>query len=162
MRSYLVLTPKNGPDREHRSTIIMTDGFSWLAFLLSWIWLFWHRMWIVGAIALVIQIGSGVLSTMPGFAIGGWLLGFAMNLIVALEGRHLYSQSLQRRGYTLETVVFAQDRSTAEEMYFSNLPQPEPKAMPSLSEWAPQTNTPFPAAAGWQSSGAGLFDHGAR
>ncbi|CAN7553640.1 DUF2628 domain-containing protein [Neorhizobium sp. LjRoot104] len=163
MRSYLVLTPPNDPqsgsDRDHQSTLVLRDGVSWLALLFPWIWLFWHRLWIAGIVILFAQIGSGMLMQVPGFWAAGLLFGFAISVLVALEGRHYHSETLIRRGWTLETVISAHDLHTAEEIYFSGLPQPEQQPMPVPAEWAKQAKPP---AAGWQAPHMGLFEHGGR
>ncbi len=160
MRSYLVLTPPGGPETDHRSTLFLADGFSWMAFLFSWIWLVWHRLWIAGIVALVLQVGSGVLLGMSGFSLAGLLLGFAIHVLVALEGRNHYGNFLIRRGWTLEGVISAVDRQTAEEIYFSGLPQKEAQPLPSAADWA--NTTKQPPVSGWQGPALGLFDHGGR
>jgi hypothetical protein len=160
LRSYLVLTPANGPDRDHRSTLVLPDGFSWAALLFPWIWLVWHRLWIAGIAIFLLQAASGVLLGMPGLWLAGALLGFATSLLVALEGRNHYANSLMRRGWVLQEVISAADRQTAEEIYFSSLPQPASSPLPSSADWA---NTKQPAVAtGWQGPALGLFDHGGR
>ncbi len=160
MRSYLVLTPPGGPDRDHRSTIVLPDGFSWLALLFPWIWLIWHRLWIAGVVVFLLQIGSGVLLGMPGLELAGGVLGFATSLLVALEGRNHYANALVRRGWTLEGVISATDRQTAEEIYFSSLPQPVQQPLPSSAEWAKQARQS--PSSGRQGPALGLFDHGGR
>lgn len=159
MRSYIVLTPPGGPETDHGSTLLLADRFSGLAFLFPWLWLFWHRLWGAGMAALLVQIGSGVLLQAPGLAPAGLLLGLALSLLIGFEGRQYYSEALVRRGWAVASIVFAQDRPTAEEVYFSGLPQPEKHPIPALSGWAPQANAP---SSGWRSQGLGLFDHGER
>ncbi len=160
MRSYLVLIPPNGPDKDHRSTLFLPDGFSWAAFVFSWIWLIWHRLWIAGIVALILQVGSALLLGTSGFSIAGLLLGFATHVLVALEGRNHYGNSLIRRGWKLEGVISAVDRQTAEEIYFSGLPQPETLPLPSSADWANKAKQP--PVSGWQGPALGLFDHGGR
>ena len=160
MRSYLVLIPPNGPDRDHRSTLFLPDGFSWAALLFSWIWLVWHRLWIAGIVVLVLQVASAALFAMPGLWLAGALLGLATHVLVALEGRNHYGNSLIRRGWTLESVISAVDRQTAEEIYFSSLPQPAEQALPPSAEWANKSKQP--PVSGWQGPALGVFDHGGR
>jgi hypothetical protein len=160
LRSYLVLTPPGGPDREHRSTLVLPDGFSWLALLFPWIWLIWHRLWIAGVIAFVLQMASGMMINIDGLWPAGTLLGFATSLFVALEGRNHYANALVRRGWKLEGVISAVDRQTAEDIYFSDLPQPASSPLPSSADWAKQAKQP--PASGWQGPALGLFDHGGR
>jgi hypothetical protein len=159
LRSYLVLTPPGGPDPDHRSTLVMPDRFSWTGFFLTWIWLFWHRLWIVGGAVLIVQVGSGLLMQLPGFAFAGGLIGLGLSLLIGLEGRQYYCDALVRRGWKLETVIFAQDLQTAEEIYFLGLPQPERQPMPLSSSWAQQAKPPV---AGQSGAALGLFDYGGR
>ena len=60
---------------------MLKDGFSWAGFFLCWVWLFWHRLWLAGLVALAIQIGSGLLLQMPGLGLAGFLLGLALSLL---------------------------------------------------------------------------------
>lgn len=159
MRSYLVLTPPGGADRDHGSTLVVADGFSWLGFFLPCLWLFWRGLWLAGMIALFAQMGGFYLIAFADMQGAGLLALFSLSLLVALEGRHYHADALMRRGWAFETVLFAQDRSTAEEMYFSNLPAPATTAIPAVADWAGQTQKP---AGSWQSSGLGIFDHGGR
>ncbi len=159
MKAYLILTPPGGPEPGHRSTRVLKDSFSWTAFFLSWIWLFWHRLWLAGVVVLVLQIGSGLLLQMPELAPAGLTLGLAVSLLVGLEGRHYLSEALMRRGWVQDAVVVAQDLATAEEIYFSGLPAAEPSPLPSSNEWAHRTNGTGSAAHGPR---FGLFDYGGR
>lgn len=160
MRSYLVLTPPGGPDKDHRSTLILPDGFSWTALLFPWVWLIWHRLWIAGIVIFLLQGAAIALLAVPGFALAGVLLGIATSLLVALEGRNHHGNSLIRRGWALERVISAPDLRTAEDIYFSSLPKPVQQPLPQSADWAKQAKTQ--PATGWQGPSLGLFDHGGR
>lgn len=162
MRRYFILTPPNGPDRNHDETIIMADRFSWLAFLFPWIWLGWHRLWLLAGTSLVLQIASIVLMTVPGFFPGGVLLGLAVSLLAGLEARNRYCETLVRQGWTLERVLFAPSLSTAEDIYFSSLPAPQTTSLPDRHQWAISPTAAQPASPQGAGFGLGLFDYGAR
>jgi len=159
LRSYLILTPPGGPDPDHRSTLVLKDRFSWAGFFLSWIWLFWKRLWLAGAAILVLQVISGVLLQLPGFAPVGLALGLALSLLVGLEGTNYLSEALVRRGWVLEAVIFAQDRETAEQMYFSGLPAPTSSPLPKSGDWA---RNAAPVGTSGHGPNLGLFDYGGR
>lgn len=159
MRSYLVLTPPGGADRDHRSTLVLADGFSWLGLLLPWLWLFWRGLWLAGIVILALQIGALALILAAGMPVAGILALIALSLLVGLEGRHYHSEVMVRDGWTLETILFAQDLTTAEQMYFSGLPRPEASTIPAVADWAGQTTN---TAGRWQTAGLGIFDHGGR
>jgi hypothetical protein len=154
--SYLVLIPPNGPDSDHRSTIVLADRFSWLALLFPWIWLLTKRLWLEAVAIFVLQLASGWLMQVPGFEAAGWLAGVAIGLLVALEGRQYYAGSLVRRGWSLDAVISADSRASAEDLYFSMLPQSDRKPLPSSSDWAGRA--PSVPAGGWRPA-YGLFDH---
>ena len=157
MRSYLVLTPPGGPDRDHRRTLVLPDGFSWTALLFQWIWLLWSRIWIAGVVVFLLQCVSGYLMSLPQLSLAGGLFGFAVSLLVVLEGRHYRSETLIRRGWTLEAVISAPNLDAAEEIFFAGLPEPERQPMPASTEWAKAPVTG--QTTGWNAPHAGLFDH---
>lgn len=157
MRSYLVLTPPGGPDRNHRNTLVLRDGFAWIALFFPWIWLLWNRLWIAGLVIFLVQGASVYLMSTPQFSLAGTLLGFAASLLVALEGRHYRSEALIRRGWTLDAVISAPGLDAAEEIYFSGLPEPEKQPIPASAEWAKQLAAG--QSTGWNAPGLGLFDH---
>lgn len=156
MTSYLVLTPPGGPERDHRSTIVLPDRFSWLALLFPWIWLLAKRLWLAAVAIFVLQLGTGWLMQFPGLETAGWLAGLAINLLVAFEGRHYYSEHLIRRGWSLDAVISADSRAGAEDIYFTTLRRAEDKSLPPSAEWAVQAPTAAPT--GWRPA-LGLFDH---
>lgn len=156
MKSYLVLTPPGGPDPDHRKTIIMADRFSWLALLFPWIWLLTKRLWLPAVAVFLLQAVAGQLTQVTGFELVGLLAALSINLLVALEGRHFYSEVLIRRGWTLQDVITASDLETAEELYFASQRQARTE-LPAVANWAkPSEAAP---STGWHQGGIGLFDH---
>ncbi|CAD7049531.1 hypothetical protein REJC140_01518 [Pseudorhizobium endolithicum] len=159
MKSYLVLAPPKGADPDPAKAIILADRFSWLALFFPWIWLLTKRLWLAAVAVFLAQIAAVQLTQITGFEVAGILLGFAINLLVALEGRHFYSESLIRRGWTLEDVVTAADLDTAEQIYFAGLPQASTAPI-AAANWTNSVRPP--SAAGWDRGGIGLFDQGGR
>jgi len=158
LKSYLVLTPP-GADPDHRKTVILADRFSWLALFFPWIWLLTKRLWLPALAVFLAQIAAGQLTQLPGFAVPGVLIAISINLLVALEGRHFYSESLIRRGWTLQDVITAADLDTAEEIYFAGLPKVSTTPV-AAADWASPARVLSPKA--WGGSGIGLFDQGGR
>ena len=161
MKSYLVLVPPGGSEPDHKRTIFLADRFSWLALFFPWIWLLTKRLWLAALLVFLLQLVAGQLMQMQGFAVAGFLLALAINLAVALEGRHFYSETLIRRGWTLDAVLTADSLDTAEELYFSGRQSPARPELPAPSDWARQAAPR--SGAGWGQGGIGLFDqHGGR
>ncbi len=125
MISYLVLEAPGGPDIDHRSTRFIADRFSWLALLFPWVWFAVQRLWWVAIGAVVLQVAAGQVSRLDGFAVTGALFALTIGLIAGFEGRNIAARHLVSKGWTLKDVVHARDLATAEEIYFSNLPEDE-------------------------------------
>lgn len=123
MTSYLVLEAPGGPDRDHRSTRFIADRFSWLALLFPWVWFAIQRLWLVAIGIVVLQVAAGQVSGLEGFGTTGALFALAAGLIAGFEGRNILVRHLLCNGWTLKDVVHARNLATAEEIYFSNLPE---------------------------------------
>ena len=156
MKSYLVLTPPGGSDPDHRKTIVMADRFSWLALLFPWIWLLTKRLWLPAIAVFLLQAIAGQLTQVAGLELVGFLCALSINLLVALEGRHFYSEVLIRRGWTLQDVITASDLDTAEELYFASQRRARTE-LPAVANWVKPSEAAPPT--GWHQGGIGLFDH---
>lgn len=125
MTSYLVLEAPGGPDRDHRSTRFIADRFSWLALFFPWLWFAVHRLWWVAASIAVLQVAVGQISGIDGYAPIGALFAVTAGLIAGLEGRNILVRHLVSKGWAIRTIVTARDLATAEDIYFSDLPESE-------------------------------------
>lgn len=91
---------------------LIREGFSLGAFLFGPLWLFAHRAWIAGVIALAVLIGLMVLaSAMTGSAPALLLLAYAA--LLGFNGRDLLRWSLARHGFDEAHVVAGRDAEAA-------------------------------------------------
>jgi hypothetical protein len=139
MTSYLVLEAPGGPDKDHASTRFIADRFSWLALIAPWIWLAVHRLWLAAIATVLLQIIASVIAISDGFAPVGLLTGLAIALLVAFEGRNFTVRHLVAKGWTMKSVITAPDLGTAEDLYFSQLPEIDASAESAIPEpvWKP-------------------------
>ncbi|MEL0105519.1 MAG: DUF2628 domain-containing protein [Rhodospirillales bacterium] len=126
MRIYTVHIKRAGagelkdPDR---GLILIKEGFSWPAFLLTGLWALWHRMWLW---AVVIIAANATLSltvralTSDTLIQGAISVGFA--LIIGFIGNDLHRRSLAYKNYREFGVVAADNVSAAEGRFFDNNP----------------------------------------
>ncbi|MBN9057081.1 MAG: hypothetical protein BGO06_21030 [Shinella sp. 65-6] len=121
MATFLVLIPPGAKSQDERARIVR-DRFSWLALFLPVIWLLWHRAWIAAALAFAVQALGSAVSDHPVFGLAGLGLFLATNLLVALEGPSMVAAGLERRGWTVDAVISAGDRETAEDIYYTESP----------------------------------------
>jgi hypothetical protein len=105
------------PDPER--FVFVRDGFSFWAFLFSWLWMLWHRMWLVLVIYVVVAVGLETALSRAGVSaavIGG--VAFLMSLLVGVEAGTLRRFTLARGGWKNVGVVSARDLEEAERRFF--------------------------------------------
>jgi len=93
-----------------RAPVLVREGFSVGALVFGPLWLFFHRAWIAGWLALALNLAlAAAIARNSAIATASlaefWLLG--------LLGRDLYRWGLARRGYALSHVLAARDKEAA-------------------------------------------------
>jgi Protein of unknown function (DUF2628) len=136
------------------------EGFSWIAFLVPALWLFFYRMWLelivflVGFAALELAFGASD----QGKTLFGWV-SLGLFLLFAFEANDLRAASLERRGYRLVGLASGRDRGQAELSFFRTwLPEQEKQAR--TLDRAPEkreTGSSPPSARGESEEVIGLF-----
>ena len=139
MATFLVLIPPGARSGDEKARIVR-DRFSWLALFLSVIWLLWHRAWLAAALAFAVQALGSAVSDHPVFGLAGLGLSLATSLLVALEGPSMVVAGLERRGWTVDAVIVADDRKTAEDIYYTETPAGEAETRESVSLPASETS----------------------
>lgn len=85
---------------------LVREGFQFWAFAFGAVWLFYHRVWTMGVLFLII---NGVLSLLQSYAIlpelSVMLLQVFALIIIGFEGPDMRSAALMRRGYHLCEIV---------------------------------------------------------
>jgi hypothetical protein len=144
MTSYLVYTPPG--DKPADDIRLIADRFSWLAFIFPAFWLLFKRQWLAGITVFVLQGALAIATSEPSLLIAGLLAELALRLLVALEGPRFLAARMEADGWTLQTVISADDRATAEAISDSLLESPvTPRstiAVKSASNGTTETGTP--------------------
>jgi len=97
------------------------DGFYFWAFLLTPLWMAWHRMWLV--LVLYVVIDAGLENAMYYSGAGtGWivLVQLLISLLVGVEASTLRRFSLARRGWRNVGVVSGETLEAAERRFFDS------------------------------------------
>ena len=139
MATFLVLIPPGAKSRDESARIVR-DRFSWLALVMPVVWLLWHRAWLAAALAFAVQALGSAVADHPVFGLAGLGLCLATSLLVALEGPSMVVAGLERRGWTVDAVISADDRETAEEIYYMETPAGEAETRDSVSLPAAETS----------------------
>lgn len=100
MRVYTAhLAPAGAP-------VLVREGFSFGALIFGPLWLFAHRAWIAGVLAVAVEIAAAAaMARLPAL----WPLGFAVRWLLGLFGQDLRRFGLARRGYAEDAVIAARD-----------------------------------------------------
>jgi hypothetical protein len=103
------------PDR----FVFVRDGFSWWAFLLTPLWMLWHRLWLALIVYLIVTAGVDVLLRVLG---GSWaayaIVEFSISLLVGLEAGTLRRMKLARRRWRNVGVVTGDGIEDVERRFF--------------------------------------------
>jgi hypothetical protein len=115
------------------------EGFSLLAFLFTFLWLWAQRAWLAGAVVL----GAGLLLGFGQSVIGvPEYLGIAIHVVISLGvgifGRDFQRAALARRGFTETGVSTGETLEEAEMRYFG-------KRLNQLAAAPPERHTATPA-----------------
>ncbi|MHA1164058.1 MAG: DUF2628 domain-containing protein [Alphaproteobacteria bacterium] len=99
--------------------VFVKEGFAWVALLIPFLWLLYHRMWLVlaGYISLMAAIQIGFAALDPGEAVAGWA-ALIVNSAFALLANDLRRWTLGLRGYHLAGPVSGRDLEECEERFF--------------------------------------------
>ena len=132
---------------------IVRDGFAWTAFLFTFFWFFWHRLWLAGLAVLVAVVGLGLALRWLGISPGAASLALILlMLLIGLEASSLRRWTLRRRGRPAVALVSAKSREEAETKSFRRWlaapPDPlfRPAAAPMPTRDAPPILGLFPEA----------------
>jgi hypothetical protein len=118
MASYVVMEPPGERGAEEEA-VFVRDGFHLLAFIFTFLWLLFHRLWLEGIAVLLIAIVIGWLSTPAMLGNGGIILSLLVSIYVGIEGSVLRIARLRRNGWREWGVVEADNARDAELRYLA-------------------------------------------
>jgi hypothetical protein len=118
---------------------LVKDGFSWGAFLFTFLWLLFHRLWLAGIAVLVAMIAFDIaLALLRVQPLAATIAHLLVMLLIGFEANSLRRWTLQRNGRPVADVVSAFDRDEAATKAFSRwlsdaaMPRP-PLARPAAA-----------------------------
>ena len=113
MRVFTVHLRRHGldPDKDVR---LVKEGFSWPAFLFSFFWALWHRMWwtALGLFVIVTGAGLAVEALIPDPTAQGAVM-LMLYAAVGFVANDLLRRHLAARGFAEVGPVCGQDRDDA-------------------------------------------------
>ena len=122
MKTYTLHVPpeaRPGDPGPLDRAVLVRDGFSWGAFIFSFLWFFAHRLWIAGLGVLVAALALAALLQALRVGSGATFLAeLLLALLVGLEANALRRWTVARRRPEVD-VVAAQDLEEAETKGFT-------------------------------------------
>jgi hypothetical protein len=98
---------------------VVKDGFSWGAFLFTFLWFFWHRLWLAGLAVLAAVVALLLaLSVLRIDGAAGFAAVLLLSLLIGLEASSLRRWTLRKRKPVAD-VVTASGRDEAEAKSFA-------------------------------------------
>ncbi|WP_439816377.1 DUF2628 domain-containing protein [Zavarzinia sp. CC-PAN008] len=95
--------------------VLVPEGFSWGAFVFSWMWLAYRRLWLALGLFLGVLVAIGLARVLTGFDAGTHAtLVLAAMVFLGLEGNDLRRARLEARGWRELGVVGARSLDEAE------------------------------------------------
>ena len=133
VRTYTLHVPANaepGDPEALEKAELVKDGFSLGAFLFTFLWFFWNRLWLAGLGVMIAVVGLPVALQAVRVNTGATVLAeLLLSLLIGLEANSLKRWTWRRKKPAVD-VVTASDREEAEAKTFSrwleNAGEPRP------------------------------------
>jgi len=113
---------KPGSDVTLAKPLFLREGFNWMAFLFTFLWAFYHRLWVFGLVILganALAIFAARYGLLTEFSLP--VVQFALQFIVAFHANDAYRKSLTKRGYLFQDITSGDSLLRAEQRYFDRL-----------------------------------------
>jgi hypothetical protein len=137
MRFYTIHAPRRpwaNTETSIEEARAVKDGFSWPAFVFSFVWALWHRLWLVAVLIFVAEFAVGLLVGLIGFgAFVNAVVSLGLALVVGWLANDLRRDHLERQGLTDLGVVIAASGEDAIERYFSETTPRDSYALPNAT-----------------------------
>ena len=87
-------------DSPDRDAVFVREGFNWAAFLFSFAWALWHRMWFAALGLLALVLGLATIGDVLDIDDGIFqAIGLAASLWIGFEANDWRRATLKRQGY---------------------------------------------------------------
>jgi hypothetical protein len=107
-----------------RDVQLVPEAFSWMAFLFAVPWALWHRLWLLAAALLLVEVGVAALWAELALSPLAEAIGsIGVSLVIGLFANDLRRFFLDRRGYVEAAVVGGDGAADAERRFFDLEPR---------------------------------------
>ena len=122
MKFYAVHLRRHGLDPDG-DVVLVKEGFSWPAFLLSFVWALWHRLWLAAVLFGLAQaaISLGIYLVHPD-PVSQTVLSLGLAAIIGYLAADIRQHKLARQGFAFAGVVVGNDVDQAYRRFLDSEP----------------------------------------
>jgi hypothetical protein len=140
MKTYTLHLPRDAqpgdPEALERADLVK-DAFSWGAFFFTFLWFWFHRLWLAGLAVLVVMIAfDGILAALDVKPFAGTVAHLLLMVLIGLEANTLRRWTYRRGGRPAVDVVTGLDRDDAEAKAFARCLAPNTQPRPTATRTA--------------------------
>jgi len=122
MKIYTVHLRRQGLDPD-RDLVLVREGFSFMAFLFSILWLLWHRLWLAAVIVFAAQmVIAGLVYWLSANEPAILIVDIFTSIVVGLIAHDLQRWKLGQTGYVEQGVVSGRNKDDATRRYLDDHP----------------------------------------
>lgn len=119
---YTVHLRQPASDAE-RDIVLVREGFSWGAFLVSVLWALWNRLWLVAVVLVALELLLPLAAGWAGLgAVAGSAVSVALAILAGLFGNDLKRWTMLGRGFAEVAVVAARSPEEAQQRFAERYP----------------------------------------
>ena len=115
LKLYTVHT-KSGSRHTQGQPVFLREGFNWMAFVLTFLWAFYQRLWLLGVVIFAANIVAafalryGLLDQ-----ISVMLVQFALQFVVGFSANDALRARMQKQGYIFQDITSGDSLLRAEQ-----------------------------------------------
>lgn len=141
MNIYSIFINNNDEDSE---PIVVKQGFSIWAAVFNALWALYHRMWIIAAIAIMVDALPLLLVNHHLYDELSFVMRIAIALIFGFMAPEMREHTLKSRGYTLSDILVAASEPEAELKFFERShATPSSPVLPEEDNNSSKNSNPF-------------------
>lgn len=109
------------PDNKgsYEKPILLREGFNIYAFLFTFLWALYHRLWLVAAVIFCVNTAFVFLNEMHYLSPAHTsIIQLAVNILIGFHANDWLRSALTRRGYIMADIAASDSQLRAEQRYF--------------------------------------------
>jgi hypothetical protein len=113
---------KSGSNYQLERPLFLREGFNWGAFMFTFLWAFYHRLWAFGILVLAANVVIGACAAEGIITpVASGLTQFAFQILIGFNANDALRIRLAKRGFVMSDITSGDSLLRAEQRYFDRL-----------------------------------------